>query len=129
MSNATPFVLGLGGGAALWYATKRKSSLSPTPTTSRPQTPAATPRNCAVHVEPDGITIDGARVKVLAVSPAPGDAPSLQPGRLALHGKQVVAGTASTPIVLETVQPAGKGAMRAADWWRGLRETTPVAGS
>jgi len=48
---------------------------------------------------------------------------------LSLHGKRVVAGTASAPIVLETVQPAGKGAMRAADWWRGLRESAPVAGS
>jgi len=74
-------------------------------------------------------TIDGARFKVLAVAPAPDDAPVLAPGALALHGKQVVAGTASTPIVLETVQPAGKGAMRAADWWRGLREPTPAAGS
>lgn len=74
-------------------------------------------------------TIDGARFKVLAVSPGPVGAPALRPGELALHGKQVVAGTASTPIVLEVVQPAGKGAMRAADWWRGLRETTPVAGS
>ncbi len=74
-------------------------------------------------------TIDGARFKVLAVAPAPDDAPSLAPGGLALHAKQVIAGTASAPIVLETVQPAGKGARRAADWWRGLRETTPVAGS
>ena len=74
-------------------------------------------------------TIDGARVKVLAVAPAADDAPSLAPGALALHDKRVVAGTASSPIVLETVQPAGKGAMRAADWWRGLREATPVAGS
>ncbi|MFE5409766.1 methionyl-tRNA formyltransferase [Microbacterium sp. NPDC056569] len=74
-------------------------------------------------------TIDGSRFKVLAVGSAPDDAPPLAPGALALHGKQVVAGTASSPIVLETVQPAGKGAMRAADWWRGLREATPVAGS
>jgi len=73
-------------------------------------------------------TIDGARMKVLAVTAAPADAPALAPGELALHAKQVVAGTASAPIVLETVQPAGKGAMRAADWWRGLRDT-PVAGS
>jgi methionyl-tRNA formyltransferase len=74
-------------------------------------------------------TIGGVRLKVLAVSPAPADAPPLQPGALALHGARVVAGTASAPIVLDTVQPAGKGAMRAADWWRGLRDTTPVAGS
>lgn len=74
-------------------------------------------------------TIDGVRLKVLAVAAAGGDAPSLAPGALALHGKQVIAGTATTPIVLEQVQPAGKGAMRAPDWWRGLRDATPVAGS
>ena len=74
-------------------------------------------------------TIDGARFKVLAVAAAPDDAPHLAPGALAVHGKRVIAGTGSQPIALETVQPAGKGPMRAADWWRGLRETTPVAGS
>jgi methionyl-tRNA formyltransferase len=73
-------------------------------------------------------TVDGARMKVLAVSAAPADAPALTPGELALHDKRVLAGTASTPIALDTVQPAGKAAMRAADWWRGLRDT-PVAGS
>ena len=40
-----------------------------------------------------------------------------------------VAGTGTTPIALQTVQPAGKGAMAAADWWRGLRSDTLVAGS
>ena len=74
-------------------------------------------------------TIDGARFKVLSVAAAPDDAPRLAPGALALHGKRVIAGTGSEPIALETVQPAGKGAMRAADWWRGRREATPVAGS
>ncbi|MDW4572500.1 methionyl-tRNA formyltransferase [Microbacterium sp. M3] len=74
-------------------------------------------------------TVDGARLKVLAVAAAPDDAPPLAPGALALHGRLIMAGTGSAPIVLDTVQPAGKGAMRAADWWRGLRDTTPVAGS
>lgn len=74
-------------------------------------------------------TIDGARLKVLAVAAAPDGAPLLAPGELALHARTVIAGTATRPIVLETVQPAGKGAMRAADWWRGLRGAEPVAGS
>ncbi|MHC2999920.1 methionyl-tRNA formyltransferase [Microbacterium sp. HJ5] len=83
-----------------------------------------------VTPEPGAHTIvEGARLKVLAVGRADAGAPTLEPGRLALHGKSVIAGTGSRPIVLETVQPAGKGPMRAADWWRGLRSTAPVAGS
>ena len=74
-------------------------------------------------------TIDGARLKVLAVAEAADDAPRLAPGELALHGKHVLAGTASAPIALLTVQPAGKAAMAAPDWWRGLRDASPVAGS
>jgi methionyl-tRNA formyltransferase len=74
-------------------------------------------------------TIDGARLKVLAVAEAADDAPRLAPGELALHGKHVLAGTGSAPIALLTVQPAGKAAMAAPDWWRGLRDASPVAGS
>ncbi|WP_243074761.1 methionyl-tRNA formyltransferase [Microbacterium sp. SS28] len=66
-------------------------------------------------------TLDGARLKVLAAAPAPAGAERLSPGELALVGRDVHAGTATDPIVLETVQPAGKGAMRAPDWWRGMR--------
>jgi methionyl-tRNA formyltransferase len=92
--------------------------------------PAVIGRIRGVTPEPGAhTTIDGARLKVLAVAPARDDAPRLAAGALALDGKQVIAGTATVPIVLEQVQPAGKGAMRAADWWRGLRDTTPVAGS
>ena len=72
---------------------------------------------------------DGAGGTLRAVRRAPHDAPALAPGALALHGREVVAGTGSAPIVITDVQPAGKGAMRAADWWRGLREAAPVAGS
>ncbi len=74
-------------------------------------------------------TVDGARVKVLAANAAPGDAPALAPGRMALHRRDLLVGTATAPVVLATVQPAGKGPMRAADWWRGLRADDPVAGS
>jgi methionyl-tRNA formyltransferase len=74
-------------------------------------------------------TIDGARLKVLAVAEAPSDAPALDPGEITLHGRDVLIGTATEPVVLTTVQPAGKGAMRAADWWRGLRTDRTVAGS
>ena len=74
-------------------------------------------------------TVDGARLKLLDVRVAAADAPALRPGEIALHGRRVLVGTATAPVALERVQPAGKGAMAAADWWRGLRTTTPVAGS
>ena len=76
-------------------------------------------------------TVDGARVKVLAARAASADAPVLAPGVLVSHGRDVIAGTATEPVMLERVQPAGKGAMNAADWWRGRRdtETAPRAGS
>ena len=74
-------------------------------------------------------TVDGARLKVLSVRAAAADAPVLAPGTLALHGRDVLAGTASTPLVLVEVQPAGKSAMPAGAWWRGIRTEHPVAGS
>lgn len=73
-------------------------------------------------------TIDGARLKVLAAGPASIDAPRLAPGALAVHDKAVLAGTATDPVELVTVQPAGKGAMAAEDWWRGLRTDRPELG-
>ncbi len=72
-----------------------------------------------VTPEPGAFTsIDGARLKVLDAQVAR-EAPRLQPGHLALEGKRVLVGTASDPIELVTVLPAGKKAMAAADWWRG----------
>lgn len=63
-------------------------------------------------------TIDAERLKIHAGAIAHG-APRLPPGHLALRGRAVHIGTASDPVELETVQPAGKRAMPAADWWRG----------
>lgn len=74
-------------------------------------------------------TVEGARVKLLSARPAPADAPALPPGVLELHRRELLVGTGSAPVVLDSVQPAGKGAMKAADWWRGLRGTATVAGS
>ncbi|MFD3444827.1 methionyl-tRNA formyltransferase [Microbacteriaceae bacterium 4G12] len=67
-------------------------------------------------------TVAGQRLKVLEAQPA-GGAESLPPGTLALVDRRVFAGTASSPLELVTVQPAGKRAMPAADWWRGLGAT------
>jgi methionyl-tRNA formyltransferase len=63
-------------------------------------------------------TLDGARLKVLDAHVAH-DSPRLQPGQFSLEGRRVLVGTASAPIELVTVLPAGKKAMSAADWWRG----------
>ena len=52
---------------------------------------------------------------------AAADAPRHDPGVPILLGRYVVVGTGSEPVALERVQPAGKGAMNAVDWWRGLR--------
>lgn len=72
-------------------------------------------------------TLDGARFKVLRATPA--DAPPLPPGRVAASGRDVIVGTGTTPLRLESVQPAGKGAMDAGDWFRGLRTSDPVLGA
>ncbi len=74
-------------------------------------------------------TLDGTRLKILGARRAPADAPAPAPGHFASHGKAVLVGTGDAPVVLEVVQPAGKGPMRAADWWRGLRSDAPVAGA
>ena len=45
--------------------------------------------------------------------------PRLAAGQLELRDGRVVVGTASDPIELVSIQPAGKRAMKATDWWRG----------
>ena len=66
-------------------------------------------------------SIAGARLKVLAATPAAADAERLPSGIIRAVGAEVRAGTADHPIRLLRVQPAGKPAMDAGDWWRGLR--------
>lgn len=72
-------------------------------------------------------TIDGARLKVLRASAS--SAPPIAPGHVMASGREILVGTATAPLRLETVQPAGKGAMAAGDWFRGLRTSEPVLGS
>jgi methionyl-tRNA formyltransferase len=89
--------------------------------------PAVLSRIRGVTPEPGAhTTVDGARVKILRARRS--GAEPLAPGALAANGRAVVVGTASAPIELEIVQPAGKGPMAATDWWRGLRVSDPVAG-
>lgn len=63
-------------------------------------------------------TVSGARLKVLDAAASDERLPA---GTVVLRGRRVLAGTAGDAIELRRVQPAGKGAMAAADWWRGLR--------
>ncbi|MFJ4038788.1 methionyl-tRNA formyltransferase [Microbacterium sp. NPDC090007] len=72
-------------------------------------------------------TFDGARFKVLRASAS--EAPPVPPGRVVAFGRDVVVGTGTTPLRLESVQPAGKAAMSAGDWFRGLRTDEPELGS
>ncbi|QIG40718.1 methionyl-tRNA formyltransferase [Microbacterium sp. 4R-513] len=74
-------------------------------------------------------TLDDARLKILAAGEAEASVAALAPGEIGLAGKTVVAGTGTEPIVLERVQPAGKGSMSAPDWWRGLRVDGTVVAS
>ncbi|MDF2554249.1 MAG: fmt [Microbacterium sp.] len=73
-------------------------------------------------------TVDDARVKVHEMHRADAEI-ALPPGRLRADGAGVLVGTGTDPLVLVRVQPAGKAAMAAGDWFRGLRTTDPVAGS
>lgn len=72
-------------------------------------------------------TVAGQRLKVLAARRGPDAA--LAPREIRLVGKEVLVGTADGTIALRTVQPAGRGAMPAADWWRGQRADSLEAGS
>ena len=74
-------------------------------------------------------SIDGARLKILDAHPAD-DSEQLAPGAMVGTKHEVLIGTGTTPLAVTRVQPAGKAAMAAADWWRGRREgESTVAGS
>ena len=65
-------------------------------------------------------TLRDQRVKLLPVTITDHD--RLDPGRIAQVSKNVwVVGTATSPVQLGDVQPAGKRLMPAADWFRGLQ--------
>lgn len=71
-------------------------------------------------------TIDGQRLKVLDLGRAP-DAGPLPAGRIELDGRRVLVGTGTEPLELRRVQPAGRTAMPAVDWWRGAGRAEAVA--
>jgi methionyl-tRNA formyltransferase len=65
-------------------------------------------------------TLRGDRLKLGPVRPVANAAP-LKPGELLVERTQVLAGTATTPVILGEVRAAGKKPMSASDWARGLR--------
>lgn len=65
-------------------------------------------------------SIGGLRVKILAAAPID-NAEALSPGCMKMAGKDLIVGTLDGAIQVRRVQPAGKPAMDATDWWRGLR--------
>ncbi|TFD78133.1 methionyl-tRNA formyltransferase [Cryobacterium sp. Sr8] len=80
-----------------------------------------------VTPEPGAFTIvHGARLKLLAVAPSYGAEPQVA-GVIREIDKHVLVGTGTEPLELVTVQPAGKTAMKAIDWWRGVAATEVVA--
>ena len=67
---------------------------------------------------------DGSRLGLGPVDLAAGETyagPGLDPGRIAADRQDVWVGTATRPVRLSTVRPAGKRDMPAADWARGAR--------
>ncbi len=63
---------------------------------------------------------DGSPMKLGPVSVRE-DLPATVPGQVAVHDGAVTVGTGSNPVALDWVQPAGKGRVDAAAWWRGAR--------
>lgn len=72
-------------------------------------------------------TVNGNRLKVLAARSHDAHI-GLRPGEIAATGRDILIGTGTDAILVDRVQPAGKQAMAAGDWWRGLRTTELRAG-
>jgi methionyl-tRNA formyltransferase len=65
---------------------------------------------------------DGSTPLHVKISPLTAtDSSTLAPGEVAFEKHAVRVGTATTDVLLGTVQPHGKKPMAAADWGRGLR--------
>lgn len=79
-----------------------------------------------VTPEPGAFTVvNGSRVKILEAHIA-WDVARRPPGRIDFVADRVVVGTATEPIELDRVQPAGGKPMNAADWWRGRQFVSEV---
>jgi methionyl-tRNA formyltransferase len=96
--------------------------------------PAASVYNLirGVTPEPGAFTmVKEARLKVLEVTPitrgADDTIPTIGPGHILQLERTVLIGTQTEPLELRRVQPAGKNAMSALDWWRGVAADEVVA--
>ncbi|WP_091233309.1 methionyl-tRNA formyltransferase [Microbacterium sp. 3J1] len=65
-------------------------------------------------------TVGGQRVKILEARPGASEH-TLVHGEIRPTKDALLIGTATDPLAVTRVQPAGKGAMNAVDWWRGQR--------
>lgn len=65
-------------------------------------------------------TVAGQHVKIREAAPANTD-DVLRPAEIFATKSAVLIGTGTTPLSITRVQPAGKSAMNATDWWRGVR--------
>ena len=72
------------------------------------------------------VLLDGERFKLHEARTTDGEEP-LAPGTVELRGKRVLVGTGTAPLELVTVQPAGRRAMAAADWLRGVASVSASA--
>jgi methionyl-tRNA formyltransferase len=77
-------------------------------------------------------TLDGARLKLLELAGTLDrteftEAPALAPGELAMVARRLIIGTGDVPVEVVRVQPAGRTAMQAPDWWRGSGRSGAVA--
>jgi len=85
----------------------------------------------AANPWPVAWTTDGeTRLRVLASSLAAGGSlPGQTPGTVTTQDGTVIVATSEDWLRLDVVQPAGKRAMPATDWWRGTRRATAVLGA
>ncbi|MET0590255.1 MAG: methionyl-tRNA formyltransferase [Naasia sp.] len=70
------------------------------------------------------VETDAGRLKLLETALAL--AVGVPAGSIVREGRSILLGTSTAPIELLRVQPAGKKAMGAADWWRGRGSDEPV---
>jgi len=82
-----------------------------------------------VAPEPGASTqVEGKRLKVLTAAIAR-ERPAMPVGRIYFVGKKIFVGTATEPIELLRVHPAGRKEMDAVAWWRGLNSESEVVAS